>query len=959
MQLTGHSVDGGDETPRDESDAHSEREAASLEPLIRQYVDDGRSEEAFSDLAAWAAQICGRRAAFISLVGEHRQWVKAAYGVAFVEAPPTMALCAQTLIEPSGILLVPDVLADQRFADNPFVVSDSRIRGYAGVVLEGNGRRLGTISVVDDVPFTLTSAHVDSLTRLSRQAVSEMRHSEASTRLTADAEKHQRAERELAESKRLYCHLVQNTFGIVWTLALDGTVTMVNDGAVELLGYSREEFVGATLKAFVPPEHHEAVERYLLHLHHAPTANGVLVLTRRDGRQAELAFQSFRFDSPDGPYIVGHGIDISERRRALAALQKSEQRLHRVVESIQEVIFETDEDARWTYLNKAWTEITGFTVEESLQRAFFEFVHPDDVELNRQQFQPLARRETDVLRYETRCVTKEGDVRWIEVHARLVLGAHDRIVGTTGTLRDVTRNHLLAEELVTAREAALASSRLKSEFVAKVSHEVRTPINGVIGLAVLLCDTPLSPEQRSYVGGISRSAETLLAIVNDILDFSKIEAGKLAVEAVAFELKVAVAAAVESVKGEARRKGLLFEVEYGPALPEYVVGDPVRLGQVLTNLADNAVKFTERGRVSIWIDGAILHEGVSTVHFEVRDTGIGIPSDKLQVIFDGFTQGDNSTARRYGGSGLGLTISGQLVEMMGGHITVTSTVGCGSIFSFALQVHTARREDIARTNTLDNAPVGEGRALHALLAEDNEVNQLVARQYLQKAGCTVETVATGDAAVLAVARRPFDVVFMDCQMPGMDGYEATARIRVMPGCADLPIVAMTAHAMRGDRERCLAAGMTDYVAKPIRPETVGAALERVRQGGRICQRSGVRADAQVAFSRQHVLDMLGGDVEAARELIALLTRDVPSCVSALLDRARAGDLTATARLAHKVTGAVGNVAASTVGEIAGTIEQLAKRGDAELMAAKCAALEGATAELMEDLDVWRRELSGC
>jgi two-component system, sensor histidine kinase and response regulator len=268
-----------------------------------------------------------------------------------------------------------------------------------------------------------------------------------------------------------------------------------------------------------------------------------------------------------------------------------------------------------------------------------------------------------------------------------------------------------------------------------------------------------------------------------------------------------------------------------------------------------------------------------------------------------------------------------------------------------------RSDDFEPNRQRDDAPAGEGRALHVLLAEDDNVSQLVACRYLQTAGCTVETVATGEAAVLAVARRSFDVVFMDCQMPGMDGYEATARIRVMPGCADLPIVAVTAHAMRGDRERCLAAGMTDYVAKPIRPDAVGAALERVRQGGRMCQRSDARANAPVTFNRRHVLDVLGGDVEAARELIALLTRDVPSYVSALLDRARAGDLTASARLAHKVTGAVGNVAASIVGEIAGTIEQLAKQGDAPSVAAKCAALEVATAALMRDLDVWRSELN--
>jgi PAS domain S-box-containing protein len=512
-----------------------------------------------------------------------------------------------------------------------------------------------------------------------------------------------------------------------------------------------------------------------------------------------------------------------------AAAQRDFERFFNLIPDLACIV---STDGYFKKVNPAWETTLGYTHEEVMATPMLDLIHPDDLERTLGEVAKQSRTYRTkhfVNRY--RC--KDGSYRILDWTTTFNRDDSTRF----GVAKDITEQRRSEESLrqseerlQKAKDAAEGANRSKSEFLANMSHEIRTPMNGVIGLTDLALDTDLSPEQRGYLEGVKTSANSLLRILNDILDFSKIEAGKLEFEAIEFDLRQTVEAMLDLLGVRAAAKNLELTYDFAPDVPSRVLGDPGRLRQILVNLTGNAIKFTERGGVTIRVEQLSQTATEIELHFSVKDTGIGIPLNKQQHVFSAFAQADSSSTRTFGGTGLGLTISSQLVEMMGGKISLESEEGVGSTFHFTVRLGTVQvaKIEAAPDAAWRHAEEGQPR-LRFLVVEDNVVNRLVATRLIEKQNHTVSTAANGREALDVLEREGFDCVLMDVQMPVLDGFEATAAIRERDrnSGGHLPIIAMTAHAMAGDLERCLAAGMDGYIAKPIQAKTLFATVERV------------------------------------------------------------------------------------------------------------------------------------
>jgi two-component system CheB/CheR fusion protein len=604
-----------------------------------------------------------------------------------------------------------------------------------------------------------------------------------------------------------------------------------NAEAERMFGWTRAQAVGMPSNRLVPARNRDVYDRGLQAL--APTVRTdkrEITAIHRDGREFKIEITLASQHRDGRQSFVAFVREMSPRQRALDAVGWDAERFRAILDQIGDGCFVVDLRGHYLFVNDLFCRIFGVERDEILGE---HFSITTTNKARRAQtialYREVLRTGDPVKSYEYEVTLQNPAVEWLEQSVSLERDPQGRPIGFLGVIRDITARKRAEQELAQAKEAAEAANRAKSEFLANMSHEIRTPMNGIIGMAALALDTQLTTYQADCLNTINRQAETLLRIINDVLDFSKIESRSVELESTAFTLASVVDDLVKPLAITAHEKGLTLTHGIDPNVPPRLLGDAVRLEQVLTNLLANAIKFTERGTVRLDVQVESATDQAAMLHFIVADTGIGIPSDKQVVIFQPFRQADGSMTRRFGGTGLGLTISAMLVQLMGGRIWVESQPDAGSTFHFtaAFLIAPAERPDVERRRQ-PRPPVMPATArARVLVAEDNIINQRIAQSLLTKRGHTVKVVNNGREALDALEQESFDVVLMDVQMPDMDGFEATAAIRERERATGgrVRIVAMTAHAMHGDRERCIAAGMDDYISKPIDQERLFGLVE--------------------------------------------------------------------------------------------------------------------------------------
>lgn len=497
-------------------------------------------------------------------------------------------------------------------------------------------------------------------------------------------------------------------------------------------------------------------------------------------------------------------------------LNQSRQLYKQLVEEAGDIIFRTDPNGLISYMNPIGIHILERSEEELLGKHYTELIGKDYRDLSMSLFNDQLQKGELTSYQEFPYQVGFGKSIWFGQNINLLV-ENKKLKGVQVVARDITERKKFEAELLKAKELAEASEMAKEKFLANMSHEIRTPMNAIYGLANILKDKDFSKEDLESVLAINHSADNLIRIINDILDFSKIESGNVQLEQASFNLKDVISGVQQTLNLEAVEKQVILNTIIEPQVPEVFIGDEGRLRQILLNLINNAIKFTEEGRVDTRVSVLQQTSSSCTLLFQVKDTGIGIPEKKLKSIFRSFTQASDETSRKYGGTGLGLTIAKELIELQSGAIDVQSVEGEGSTFTFSIKFALDTNIRAAKPEKVEQYTYRELTAYRFLMAEDNPMNQLLARKVFAKWNCSIDFANNGKLAIAKLSEQAYDLVLMDLQMPEMDGYQATKYIRkeLTGVVSDIPIIAITAHALSGESEKCISIGMNDYISKPF------------------------------------------------------------------------------------------------------------------------------------------------
>ena len=750
----------------------------------------------------------------------------------------------------------------------------------------------------------------------------------------------------------------------------DGRCTFMNTEAEQLLGWQRQEMIGKVVHDLIHFQTATGIEigKEECPMHASVVAGHVFrsdldAFTRKDGSVFPVSVVSMPIYQ--GDQFVGAVAafqDITERKRDEEYLLATSSRLSALIESLQAAVLVEDERGHVVVTNQIFcqsfrlgvpsAELIGTGAAKLLQECCSLMKAPERFSA---LVESLLEGGAPAMAHELELADgRVLELDYVPIYLFPAMPQAEDCRGHLWLFRDITERKNAESEIRQAREAAEQANSAKSDFLANMSHEIRTPMNGVIGMTDLALDTNLTAQQREYLEMVKASADALLVIINDILDFSKIEAGKLEIERIAFSIRETLTQTLKPLQFRAEQKALTLDHFVDPSVPDILLGDPVRLRQILINLVGNALKFTEEGGVSVRVVLTTESSEGLDLHFAVRDSGIGIPLDKQAGIFEAFSQADGSITRRFGGTGLGLAICHKLVSMMQGRVWVVSVPGQGSTFHFTLRLGVGTGE-LAAVAAARAAP--ELRPLRILLAEDNLINQRLAVTLLERRGHQVRVTGNGEEALKALAEETYDAVLMDIQMPVMGGFEATRRIRDQEASVEggrgghQIIIAMTANAMQGDREHCLEAGMDGYVSKPVRADDLfstiaGCLPHAVSETRHVPPEEAVIVPPTAGnYDRAEVIERMGGDVELFQSIAAMFVEDSAGYRSALVAAVDSGDAETLQREAHTVKGLLATFSCEASAMMARDIEYLARDGAFDDAAARVPQLLTAIEDL--------------
>ncbi len=642
-----------------------------------------------------------------------------------------------------------------------------------------------------------------------------------------------------------------------------------------------------------------------------------------------------------------------ELREMVAALRSSERIYRDLFENATDIVFTTDLSGHFLAGNKAVQRLLGYTVEEAKELTWEKLVAPYDMAKATQMYKRHARGEQHIS-FEFDAVAKNGEVRTFEIGSRAVY-RKGRLAGFHGIARDVTERKQMQEALIAARRAAEEANQAKSRFLANMSHEIRTPLNGILGFISLIAKTDLTAQQREYLGPVEESAKHLRKIVDDVLDLSKIEAGHVSIENEVIDVAAILRATVGLLRPMADGKGLALNLDLEPRIPEALIGDETRIGQIVSNLVNNAIKFTRRGQVVVVANVRRVDARSATVAITVRDTGIGISARELERIFDPFHQLDGATNRRFGGAGLGLAITRHLVQAMGGGIDVSSVPGRYTSVTVELPLGVAAVSGGTSPVTAE-APPFSGMGLRMLVVDDNEINRRFLLTLLRQHGIEVVEADCGGAAVRACGTEQFDLILMDIHMADMDGVETADRIRKLDMFAAKrpPVLAVSADVIGDGQSRFVGAGFNGFLAKPVTERDLAAVFRRwfpERCAGPRAETPGT-AGVLATLDAESGVALACGDVALWRDSLASLAKALPQQLDEIRQSCRDRNYDQAARSAHRLAGSAAYVAAARLEHAARATEQAARTPnggavDASL-AELAAAAEGLLASIRDD-----------